>query len=497
MATLNQQAGETNPAVAVLNQLRTTAIAATTLLAAVVLTQPAYAGTITGTATIRERIALPPDAVFEVVLIDIARADAPAEVLGRVRLQPAGQSPFRFSIPYRERDITPRGRYSVRATVRQGERLLFTTDTITPVLTGEPSQPLTLQLVQVGGDPRSSQISSPVGRLPASWRGDLPDAGGTTRWQVDLSSDGAYQLRQTLLNRPAPNSFDDIGRWQLESGSNRLVLRGGREAPLFFQPVDGGSALRKLDLQGQPINSRQSDRLQRLGAYAPIEPRLHLQGMFRYLADAASIRLCATGAQLPVAMEGDFRALERAYLKALPGGAAGKPMLVNLEGLITSRPSMETGRPPQRTLVVERFVGVHPGQGCGQAKTTPTPAPHSMASPSLRGTLWKLQALQDGDGPSLSQPPGKPAELLLANDQERVSGSGGCNRLMGGFRLSGEQLSFSKLASTQMACPPELMAFEQRYSEALGRVRRWSIDKQNLLLLDERGRTLLLFTAKP
>ena len=115
-----------------MNQLRTTAIAATTLLAAVVLTQPAYAGTITGTATIRERIALPPDAVFEVVLIDIARADAPAEVLGRVRLQPAGHPPFRFSIPYRERDITPRGRYSVRATVRQGERLLFTTDTIHP-----------------------------------------------------------------------------------------------------------------------------------------------------------------------------------------------------------------------------------------------------------------------------------------------------------------------------------------------------------------------------
>ena len=480
-----------------MNQLRTTAIAATTLLAAVMLIRPAHAGTITGTASIRERIALPPDAVFEAVLIDIARADAPATELGRVRLQPAGQSPFRFSIPYRDQDITPRGRYAVRATVRQGERLLFTTDTIHPVLTGAENQPLTLQLVQVGCGPRSSQASSPVGRLPASWRCDLPDAGGITRWQVDLSSDGAYQLRQTFLDRPAPNSFDDIGRWRLESGSNRLALRGGREAPLFFQPVDAGSALRKLDLQGQPISSLQPDRLQRLGTYAPIEPRLHLQGMFSYLADAASIRLCATGTRLPVSMEGGYRALERAYLKALPAGAAGKPMLVNLEGLITSRPSMESGRPPQRTLVVERFVGVHPGQGCGQAKTTPTPAPHPMASPSLRGTLWTLQALQDGDGPSLSQPPGKPAELLLASDQERVSGSGGCNRLMGGFRLSGEQLSFSKLASTQMACPPELMVFERRYSEALCRVRRWSIDKQNLLLQDERGRTLLLFTAKP
>jgi len=369
-----------------LDPLRTTsfastAFASTALFAAVALLQPARAGTLTGTATIRERIALPPDAVFEAVLIDIARVDAPAEVLGRVRLQPAGQSPFRFSIPFNDRDITPRGRYSVRATVLQGGRLLFTTDTIHPVLTGEPSQPLHLRLVQAGGGPQPARASSPLGRLPASWRGDLPDAGGTTRWQVDLSSDGAYQLRQTFLNRPAPNSFDDIGRWRLESGSTRLVLRGGREAPLVFQPVDGGSALRKLDPQGQPITSRHNARLQRLGAYAPIDPRLHLQGMFSFLADAASIRLCATGTRLPVAMEGDFRSLEKAYLKAIPAGAAGTSLLVNLEGLISSRPSMETGRPPLRTLVVERFVGVHPGKGCPQpnANTAHKPQPPHLA----------------------------------------------------------------------------------------------------------------------
>ncbi len=383
MAQLDHQAGETTPVVAALNPLRSTAIAATTLLAAVVLIQPAVAGTITGTATIRERIAVPPDAVFEAVLIDIARADAPATELGRVRLQPAGQSPFRFSIPYRDQDITPSGRYAVRATVRQGKRLLFTTDTIHPVLTGEPSQPLTLQLVQVDRRPRRGQTLSPLGRLPASWRGDLPDGGGTTRWQLDLSSNGTYQLRQTLLNRPAPNSFDDIGRWRLAPGTNRLVLRGGREAPLVFQPMDGGNALSKLDLQGQPITSGQSNRLQRLAAYQPIEPRLHLQGMLRYMADAPSIRLCATRTRLPVAMEGDYLALERAYLKALPAGAAGQPLLVNLDGLITSRPAAEPGGKAQRTLVVERFGGVHPGKGCPQQKPSATPAA-ALSAPQPR-----------------------------------------------------------------------------------------------------------------
>ncbi|MCX5957756.1 MAG: YbaY family lipoprotein [Cyanobacteria bacterium] len=405
-----------------------TAAAAAAGLVALVMPLPAHAGSLSGTAAYRERIALPPDAVFEAVLIDTAIADAPARELGRVRLQPAGQPPFRFTIPYRDGDLTPAGRYAVRATVRQGERLLFTTDTFTPVLGGGPSQPLSLKLVGV----QTGRLlpSLPIGRLPASWRGDLAVAGGRTRWQVDLLADGSFQLRQTFLDRPAPNRFDDIGRWRIEPGSNRLVLRGGREAPLFFQPLEGGAALAKLDLQGEPIRSRQPDRLQRLATPQPIDPRLHLAGMFRYLADAATIRLCATGARLPVAMEVDYRRLERAYLKAQPADRRGQPLLVNLEGLITSRPSAEPGQPPQRTLVVERFLGVHPGQGCPQPNTSPNassaPASRPMAPLSLRGTLWRLQALQDSRGPTLFKPPGPAPELLLAVDQERVSGTDGC-----------------------------------------------------------------------
>jgi len=68
---------------------------------------------------------------------------------------------------------------------------------------------------------------------------------------------------------------------------------------------------------------------------------------------------------------------------------------------------------------------------------------------------------------------------------------------MGGFQRNGQQLRFSGLASTQMACPPELMAFERRDAEALAQVRRWSLDKRTLLLQDEQGRTLSLFSATP
>jgi copper homeostasis protein (lipoprotein) len=470
-------------------------ITTTTVLAAVALHAPAQAGILSGTASYRERIALPPDAVFEAVLIDAAIADSPARELGRVRLQPAGQPPFRFSIPYRDSDVRSGGRYSVRATVHKGDRLLVTTDTFTPVLTGGPPQPLNLLMVAVGEALPPSSVA-PLGRLPASWRGDLPAASGTMRCQLDLAADGSFQLRQTLLNRPVPNRFDDIGRWRLERGTQRLVLQGGREAPVFFQPVNGGAQLRKLSLDGQPIPSRQNDLLQRLAAPEPIEPRLHLLGMFTYQADAARIRLCATGASLPVAMEGDYRRLEQAYLKAQPSAGAGRPLLVNLEGLIAHRPSAELGSAPQRTLVVESFVGGHPGKGCPPPPSSAPSDSLPMGTPSLRGTLWQLVALQESGGPTLLQPPGRAAELQLDAVSERVSGSGGCNRLMGGFQLQGEELRFSRLASTKMACPPAVMAFEGRFVEALEQVRRWSIDRTNLLLQDERGRTLLLFTTR-
>ena len=97
---------------------------------------------------------------------------------------------------------------------------------------------------------------------------------------MDLAADGPYQLRQTFLNRPQPNQFDDIGRWRLEPGTRRQVLQGEREAPIVLQPLDGGKALHKRDLKGEPIATSQHDRLKRLPQSAPIDRRLTLTGMF-------------------------------------------------------------------------------------------------------------------------------------------------------------------------------------------------------------------------
>lgn len=100
--------------------------------------------------------------------------------------------------------------------------------------------------------------------LPASYEGELPGAGSPIAWHVDLLPEGRYQLRRTYIGRPEPHRFDDIGRWTQESGTGRIILRGGREAPIFLMPVADGAALRKLDLEGKPIESSHNDRLARL-----------------------------------------------------------------------------------------------------------------------------------------------------------------------------------------------------------------------------------------
>lgn len=126
----------------------------------------ASAGSLQGEAFYRERIALPPEAVFEVVLLDVSRDDASAEALGRARLEPAGRSPFHFEIPYSDAAIRPEGRYAVRATVTIGGRIYFTTDRDYLAFKGG-DRPLRLLLVRarVGSGQPLPPASSESGRF--------------------------------------------------------------------------------------------------------------------------------------------------------------------------------------------------------------------------------------------------------------------------------------------------------------------------------------------
>jgi putative lipoprotein len=119
-------------------------------------TAPGAAGApparVTGTVTYLQRVALPPEAVIKVQLLDVSRADAPAAVLGEQVITAGGrQVPFAFEIAYDPARIDPRMTYAVSARIEEGGRLRFVSDQRHAVITrGAPSQ-VDLVLKAVGG----------------------------------------------------------------------------------------------------------------------------------------------------------------------------------------------------------------------------------------------------------------------------------------------------------------------------------------------------------
>ena len=98
--------------------------------------------TLTGAATYRERIALPPEAVLTVTLEDVSLADAPAVTLAQTQSALEGrQVPIPFALTYSRSAVTPDARYTARARVTVGDRLVFITTENNPVDALDPAPP--------------------------------------------------------------------------------------------------------------------------------------------------------------------------------------------------------------------------------------------------------------------------------------------------------------------------------------------------------------------
>ena len=105
---------------------------------------------VSGTVWIRQKVALPPDAVLTVTLSDASLADAPSKVLSQKAVRTEGkQSPFSFVLPFNPADIQPNARILLSAAVTINDKLVFITDTVQPVINqGGTKADLTLVPVQ-------------------------------------------------------------------------------------------------------------------------------------------------------------------------------------------------------------------------------------------------------------------------------------------------------------------------------------------------------------
>jgi heat shock protein HslJ len=235
-------------------------------------------------------------------------------------------------------------------------------------------------------EPNPSQESVLSG-LPTTFVGTLPcaDCPGI-HYQVNLLADHTFVSRMTYEDRNT--SLSEAGIWQVANGKT-LLLQTKNHTREQFAMLDE-QTLRKLDINGNEIESKLNYDLKRAPHFLPIE---------------------------------------------------------------------------------------QPGHSGGQA--------------SLENTHWKLTRLGRTQVNDSTQ---QEAYLVLNPQNLQVSGSGGCNRITGSYKLKGQELTFSRMVATMMACM-QGMDTEKRFLKALGDVTSWKIIRQTLEVFDDNKTPLAEFEA--
>lgn len=247
--------------------------------------------------------------------------------------------------------------------------------------------------------------------LTGSYVGILPcaDCPGL-ELRLDLFADGAFHERSVYRERA--RSTDRVGRWTLQGDT--LELRYGHGELRRFSYGRGWLTL--LDSDGRPIASQLNYTLNRSSLLSPIEPRVTLEGHFSYFADSAQLEDCATGRRMPVAMEGGYLQLERAWSRS--GAKPQQPLPVRVEARIAERVNMEGPKRP--TVIVERVVQTGTRVSCTQPAAAAAPGPFAALTERV------VRVFRPGVPtvePTVTAPPVEPVAQVPAPPAEPPQGA--------------------------------------------------------------------------
>jgi len=113
-----------------------------------------------------------------------------------------------------------------------------------------------------------------------------------------------------------------------------------------------------------------------------------------------------------------------------------------------------------------------------------------IGNDQLVGKDWILQSFIDNNK-SIKLLPN--SEITIQFDQDEVTGSGGCNRYFGSYKITDtNNISIGPLASTEMACP-DIMEQEMKYLTAIQKINTIQVTENKLILSSDDGQTVLEF----
>ena len=154
-----------------------------------------------------------------------------------------------------------------------------------------------------------------------------------------------------------------------------------------------------------------------------------------------------------------------------------------------------------------RLLLLHPGEG---PTGTPVPGavltlvPQAATGEGFAQTLeryrWSLESATDGQNriiEALSTRKGHPVVFEFSGTRLGIQGP--CNRMMGSYRINAaNQLAVSGMASTNMACAPELMLADAALSDLLAKPLQVEMDSDPIarLRVVSAARETLTFTGR-
>lgn len=314
-----------------------------------------------------------------------------------------------------------------------------------------------------------------------TYSGTIPCADCRSRnLTVTLFDNKTFRLKRVSIGvQGGGNKIEyDLGKWSRKG--NRLVLNNGERWPLQFRYVTENQ-IRMLDQRGNEIVSKLDYSLKKTPFVDILSGPMKLNGMFFYMADAFTFRECKTGKTYPLVFQSPDASVEKQYLALRPG--AGKPVLATLKGrFVMQKP--EPGASPREHIVVQKFKSFWPGGTCKNP---------GKPSVTLGGTYWRVISITGS--PGVLDGARKMPNLVLSLYGNNIKGFTGCNSLMGEYTKNAATLSFSRLATTRMACPGKSGTVEQIFLTALKKTAGWKITGKTLELFDKRNRLLMRFKA--
>jgi heat shock protein HslJ len=157
-----------------------------------------------------------------------------------------------------------------------------------------------------------------------------------------------------------------------------------------------------------------------------------------------------------------------------------------LSGHVLSR------RVPSRLVVLCGALSLAPALWAAPASA---PKDWPASNTPLRDTRWTLQTIE-GTPAAASGSRGQ-AQLSLRAASQHLTGFAGCNTLSGRYIQRGTSLVLKPLATTRMACEPQVMQQETRFLQALATVDTYRVEGRQLSLLQGEVVKLTFVASAP